>query len=398
MRMTTSKNVARLARPRTPRWRQERWTQVGGAGTRPDLVCKWPRASRTTWSRAGLEELIAKAISEFEEVARVRVRGVRHHVRLPYNLTTYGPWQGYSRSGFHCGKERDGMVETAARMVGFLRAVARNNYSMIIRLFSRTLGKGMNSRVTTLDIYSLVTRWSPGRLNKVIRKVRDRANNILSAYGLRVSWRAIAQVVSGAERRIGKMAIKACALSITHRLRRCHVALHIDPARDPLAVMKYARGLKSILESAHFGLPGYLYRTMCTEPGSHRDLREASHWASVEEAKVQIKFLYGINTDIINRIASISSGVLLDVAKALPDAPPILTYETGPPTREEYEYEEAGQRRLFARAALADILEDMGEKFQCPYPDRMASFGPTAGIENRYGRFFNPAVWTPYSE
>ncbi len=159
---------------------------------------------RQTWCRRGLQALVNIAKDTFEKTTGVR---------LPWNLSTHGPWVGYMFYASH-EERREEMVRASARISGWLRAATK--FPNLVRFIQRTGAgsRGMNSLHRYFDFYGIPARYSPGALARLLPKVRRRANEILKPYGLQVSNNSIAAVLRRNQRRVGKISIEAAAHSI----------------------------------------------------------------------------------------------------------------------------------------------------------------------------------------
>jgi hypothetical protein len=224
-----------------------------------------------TWNRFGLEALVAAAISFFQSATGVN---------LPWNLPTHGPWVGYPKYRRHLTDEVERMVESAARFAGWLRAAAK--LPAVVWLVAKaTSNTGMNSPYTVIDLWSFSALWpSPGRLNRTIVKVRERANQILEPYGLKVSGRAVAVTLArkGGQRAIGKAAREAAASTINQLLGGSWTG-------TPLDVLVKARGMKAFLSAPKEVRFWAAERTQGGEFSSLRDalasasrLERQTHW------------------------------------------------------------------------------------------------------------------------
>lgn len=188
-----------------------------------------------TWDRAGVHALVDGAAQEF-----ARVTG--HS--LPENLSTHGCGSGAAWGKKH--PRAEGVVRVidrpanrpfaeffgasvepaaarivhtagytdpvaeAARLAGFLRAAPQ--FPVLRELITRTTSvRGVNSPRTTLHLFKVAERWSPGAAERQLRAVKARANEILSPAGLRVSWRALGDVLAEGPRQVGKAAVCAAA-------------------------------------------------------------------------------------------------------------------------------------------------------------------------------------------
>ena len=169
-------------------------------------------ASARTWDRAGCEALVASAAKDFEAATGVS---------LPWNLHIHGRWvsRAHGRSFPLDGRgplshEGEACLSEAARFAGWLRAAA--DHPPLVHLISRcTSDRGFNSLATTLNLYRLYDRYSPGAASRRLQAIRRRANEILAPTGSRVSWRALGYALERAPRATGKAATVAAATTLT---------------------------------------------------------------------------------------------------------------------------------------------------------------------------------------
>jgi len=156
------------------------------------------------WNRAGVEKLVAEAAARFEE---------KTGIRLPYNFATHGPWVEFRKSGQHFDR-RDEMVSTAARVAGWLDAVAEDGggrFPNITDLILKTQSRnGAYSPHTTCRLMEIIMSWpNPGRLNSKIATIKYQADKILRPTGLYASWEALGRALEGGSHVTGKAALRA---------------------------------------------------------------------------------------------------------------------------------------------------------------------------------------------
>jgi hypothetical protein len=219
------------------------WT--GNARGRTPGAWMWKRIQRVrksrSWCRYGLEALMTNAEAAFTAATGIEV---------PWNHSTHGPWLSWPNHG-HFTKDRDLMVETAAKAAGFLKAIAAApaQFRLVRRLLSTGFGSGMRSPYTRVDVYTLSQRFSPGRLDRWLGNVVRRADKILAAYGLRVSWRSLATVAMNGDRRIGKAAVRAAALTIEQWCQQWIGWGMFAKCTKPMDVLIAARGLRHLVQT-----------------------------------------------------------------------------------------------------------------------------------------------------
>lgn len=167
-------------------------------------------------SAAGVESLVDSAKAEF--VAKTGAI-------LPWNLNlrsggdfggtgiNYGPGN-LGRDGRRMPTdEANKVIDEWARFAGWLRAA--RDCDALSRMIKKTQGGGQGAKATKFDLWEMQRRWpSPGRLERMVRAVRDRANAILKAYAghPHVSNKGIALGLM-AERSVGKAAVVAVAVT-----------------------------------------------------------------------------------------------------------------------------------------------------------------------------------------
>lgn len=188
------------------------------------------RYGAPTWNRQGVQGLVDEAKAHFEKVSGVS---------LPYNLSTHGPWVGYSWRN-RLAEDKEEMVSYAARFAGWLKKAAE--LRGLVRLIARTTStNGMNSPYTELDIYRLFDRFSsPHSAERKLWKVLHRANQILAPYGISVSYAGLAYAMSHGDRRTGKSARRAAEATVSQYVHHRF--------GEQLGLIQ-ARGLKDAVEA-----------------------------------------------------------------------------------------------------------------------------------------------------
>lgn len=112
--------------------------------------------------------------------------------------------------------EADRLIETAARIGGWLKAAAQ--LPALRRVLERGLSpRGMNSPRTKICPFTLWKKFpSPGKLNRTLWKVRRKADHILNAYGgERAPWADIAYALL-LDGRPNRAALIAAAIRLGH--------------------------------------------------------------------------------------------------------------------------------------------------------------------------------------
>jgi len=218
-----SRHLAEWHSPRRPR---------GAFGLRANRLSRRP-----SWDRPGLERLVRAAQTDFTAATAID---------LPWNLPTHGPWVGARRCGAVHDGHRAEMVGAAARMAGWLRAAPQ--FPLIVRLIGRTASPwGCCSPHHQIDLYAVTARFTPGGLNRWLRLVVRRADQILAAYGLRCSWAALAEVAGAGDRRPGKAALRAAAATVRQWTRRwLGYPIAVSLRGRPRDVLAAARGLRAL--------------------------------------------------------------------------------------------------------------------------------------------------------
>lgn len=161
-------------------------------------------------SMRGRSALEKKAVAALKEVVK----------NLPYNF-------GLALAGWVDGvAAQNAAIEQTARICGWVQAVATRPecHRTLVRMLGR-LGspRGMNSPANNLaydDLTVIAGHYSPGAANRIAAKVVRRADQILSPYGLRVSWTSIREVLRDGGRRVGKMAHRAAELTAREILQK----------------------------------------------------------------------------------------------------------------------------------------------------------------------------------
>ena len=144
---------------------------------------------------------------------------------IPYNFATpdHSPWGGWNFYNSRRAKIRmeKGHAEVAIdgylRTAGFLRATARSRLPALKKVLEKTQGNGANSPYTYFSVFSLATKLrSPGRAERLLWKVKKRAEAILFSYDGDVSpsWRSIAEALLITQQ-IGKAAVIAVAGTVS---------------------------------------------------------------------------------------------------------------------------------------------------------------------------------------
>ncbi|MFZ2619828.1 MAG: hypothetical protein WAX89_03050 [Alphaproteobacteria bacterium] len=169
-------------------------------------------------SAAGVESLVNKAKERFIAA---------HGGVLPWNLDlrsggdfggtglNYGPGN-LGRNGRRMSKaEADEVLGQWAKFAGWLNAIT-DKHDATARMVVKVQGGGQGAKATHVNLWELHRRWpAPGKLEKMVRAVRNRGTAILSAYTgtPRVSNKGIALGLM-AERTVGKAAVVAVAVTL----------------------------------------------------------------------------------------------------------------------------------------------------------------------------------------
>lgn len=180
----------------------------------------------------GLAALVNSAAAEMNEQG----------VALPWNIdgmtsTGYNHELGDRKGRRIFAAEADALIGRYARFGGWLRAIARD-CDATRRMIKRTQShRGQGSPATKFDLWEMAARWpSPGKLERQVRAVRDRANAILRGYAgtPRVSHKGVALSLM-AHRDVGKAAVIAVAITLgleanSYRVaRESLIAFHEHP-------------------------------------------------------------------------------------------------------------------------------------------------------------------------
>lgn len=182
-----------------------------------------------TFNYRGLNALVGSAVAEFEE---------KYPHVLPYNLYGNSP---HAPQGLLRQSRRDcGEVEYAARLAGWLRAVASNHPLMASILKEVTTPSGVWSPYNLHHPGDFVRVFgSPGRAERIFLRVRRQANEILKPYGLRVSVRQVVRAMFQSPRRKMKATRRAAAEALVWRAKK-RFGVDINIILDP----RYPHGVK----------------------------------------------------------------------------------------------------------------------------------------------------------
>ena len=185
-------------------------------------------------------------------IAEVAVKSFENEsgLKLPYNLSTHGPYVGFPWSRrFFLDEEGKKIVEETARFCGWIRSAAK--FPILVRLLEKTTStRGVNSPSTKLDAWTLAKRQpSPGRTGRFLANVRWRANQILAGYGLRVSWESLGIVlIRGNRGNVGKAAKQAAAYTIRQFVSKKGIGYFEE--RKNTKVLIQSRGLKELVQKS----------------------------------------------------------------------------------------------------------------------------------------------------
>lgn len=193
-----------------------------------------------TWNRQGLHDLAETSVALFT---------AKTGVPLPYNCATWGPYVGHSwhRNRIVRDKAGDRIIEETARFTGWLKA-ASEMPGLARWIGQVTSTRGQNSPYTMVDIWSVArNNPSPGHFYRQLCKVRWRANQILSPFGLSVSRQSMAMVAGNGLKRVGKTAYKAAADTIQFYLRRKFNLWDFGQGMRARQILESARGLREFI-------------------------------------------------------------------------------------------------------------------------------------------------------
>lgn len=197
---------------------------------------------RPTWDRSGLDAIASVAIADFERET---------DVYLPHNLSIHGPyvWASWSRR-YPLDSDGERIVDETARFCGWIRSATK--FPVLVRLMEKTTStNGVNSPYTTLDVWRMAKHQpSPGRAARFLLGIRRRANQILKAYGLRVSWEALGNAMQyGSIKNIGKQARYVAAYTVKQFVEGGKNSLGYFNENPGIELLIKARGLKELLET-----------------------------------------------------------------------------------------------------------------------------------------------------
>ena len=249
-------------------------------------------ASGYTYTREGIERLVDSAIAEFT---------AETGIRLPYNASNWGPWVNAPHHGW---RDRpltgEDPVETAARFAGFLKAAPA--FKTVLRALSKsTSQRGIHSPRTSANWVAIATRWSPGAAERQLRAVMARANQILSPFGRRVSWAALATTLERGPKPTGKAALVAAQLTLggfsaSYKDAREWMVEHSRTVKDRPAVFDALRSWghpvrtrmgiqirKEVWDVRHQRRSGYLVISPLGEDChiEQRELSRAAMWSDI---------------------------------------------------------------------------------------------------------------------
>lgn len=162
------------------------------------------------------------------ETDRSWARGMQYGP-IPYNFATPGhtPWRGwdfYNSRKSTLRMERghgEAAIDGYLRTAGFLRACAEGKFPALKKVLEKTQGNGANSPYTLFTVFELALKLrSPGRAERMLWKVRHRAEAILTAYEgyENPSWKSVALGLLAQSRSVGKAAVMAVAGTISGRI------------------------------------------------------------------------------------------------------------------------------------------------------------------------------------
>lgn len=217
-----------------------------------------------SWERNGLQPLVEDAIHKF-----TRSTGIY----LPYNLESWGPYRDSRWREKHF--DNMGVVEETARFAGWLKAAA--NIRELRWLISKALcARGMGSPYQQVNLWDFVKRnRSPHKLARFIRRTRQRSNQLLRAYGIKVSGYGLLRSILDTNIPVGKAAMKAAALTINEYCRRYGI-FFLAEGKSRNVLIK-ARGLRDGLE---YSAPIRSWAANQVEAGEFSCFREAISYRS----------------------------------------------------------------------------------------------------------------------
>ena len=140
---------------------------------------------------------------------------------IPGNFATpdHSPWGGWNfynsrRNSIRMErKHAEAAINGYLRTAGFLRAAADSKLPALKKALEKTQGNGANSPYTYFSVFQLVDKLrSPGRAERLLWKVKRRAEAIFSAFegNNAPSWKSIAEALLVTQQ-IGKAAVMAVA-------------------------------------------------------------------------------------------------------------------------------------------------------------------------------------------
>ncbi len=196
---------------------------------------------RPSWDRRGLDAMMNAACVRFETATGIA---------FPANWPVEHPWYGMPwRKNF----TRMELVETAARASGWLNTIAEcpEQSPALIRVMGQTVSfRGAGSPCHSFRLWRVIDRHpSPHECERVVRRTRAHANEMLRAYGVRVSASALAECLTMRFASPRRAARHAAALTVQHHLNHHQIGEWAYPhqPRHDWDVLIAARGLARFL-------------------------------------------------------------------------------------------------------------------------------------------------------
>lgn len=142
---------------------------------------------------------------------------------LPWNLLFTQKELGHCRAardgqgprGYYPREVNDDRVAKAARLVGWLKAAARFKY--LKRAIEKSVSsRGMDSPYTVVNLWTAMTLFSPGRLNRRLMTVKAAADRIVRKHSPNgcASWQACLRAVVHGRQQTCKAATIAAAMTV----------------------------------------------------------------------------------------------------------------------------------------------------------------------------------------
>jgi hypothetical protein len=118
------------------------------------------------------------------EIIRCATRAIRASgIRLPWNAASWGPTMGHYNEAVKLDVEA---TELAMRFPSWLLQLTAPRFARLRSVVEKCSAAGMNSPLTTINIWSLVEKFTtPAEASAALAKLEAAAQHLLAAHGLR---------------------------------------------------------------------------------------------------------------------------------------------------------------------------------------------------------------------